>query len=255
MRMSDTEICALDFDGVICDSAVETGITGWKAAIQLWPDMPGDEVPAKQLLDQFRLVRPVLETGYEAILIMRLLYQGENPLVLMTDFDKKIQNFINHEGLEISYLKNLFCDTRDIWIKQDASEWIGMNPIFPSIADKLRKLDSQCHWYITTTKQERFVEQILLANQVHLSTERIYGLDRNLSKQDVLLMLMNQHTKQDIYFIEDRLPTLINVSQNKQLERVKLYLASWGYNTEQDRQSAAKQGIEVINRDEFLSNY
>jgi len=31
---------ALDFDGVICDSAVETGITGWKSACTLWQGMP-----------------------------------------------------------------------------------------------------------------------------------------------------------------------------------------------------------------------
>ena len=31
-KMNNSIIYALDFDGVICDSAVETAITGWKAA-------------------------------------------------------------------------------------------------------------------------------------------------------------------------------------------------------------------------------
>ena len=38
--MNNSIIYALDFDGVICDSAVETAITGWKAASSIWKDMP-----------------------------------------------------------------------------------------------------------------------------------------------------------------------------------------------------------------------
>ena len=33
-------IYALDFDGVICDSAIETAVTGWKVAQKIWQDMP-----------------------------------------------------------------------------------------------------------------------------------------------------------------------------------------------------------------------
>ena len=75
--MKKSVIYALDFDGVICDSAIETGITGWKAAIQIWPDMKAP-LPSTELINQFRLARPVIETGFEAILIMRLLYLGQS---------------------------------------------------------------------------------------------------------------------------------------------------------------------------------
>ena len=73
--MNTSIVYALDFDGVICDSAVETAITGWKAASQLWSEMP-EEVP-QELIDRFREVRPIIETGFEAILTMRMLFLGE----------------------------------------------------------------------------------------------------------------------------------------------------------------------------------
>ncbi|HFD13311.1 MAG TPA: HAD family hydrolase, partial [Crenotrichaceae bacterium] len=57
MKFSADHIYALDFDGVICDSAVETGITGWKAATHVWNEMTG-VLPDQVLLDAFRRVRP-----------------------------------------------------------------------------------------------------------------------------------------------------------------------------------------------------
>ena len=61
--MKQSIISALDFDGVICDSAVETGVTAWKAASQIWHDLD-TLLPSQELLEKFRLVRPVLETVY-----------------------------------------------------------------------------------------------------------------------------------------------------------------------------------------------
>jgi hypothetical protein len=39
--------------------------------------------------------------------------------------------------------------------------------------------------------------------------------------------------------VEDRLPTLINVITDDRLDTIRLFLADWGYNTPEDRDSAA----------------
>ena len=36
--MKQSVIYTLDFDGVVCDSAIETGISGWKAGATIWDD-------------------------------------------------------------------------------------------------------------------------------------------------------------------------------------------------------------------------
>ena len=60
-------ILALDFDGVLCDSARETAVSAWRAGSGLWPeDMHGAE-PPENMIRQFTAVRPYLETGYQAI--------------------------------------------------------------------------------------------------------------------------------------------------------------------------------------------
>ena len=74
--MKQAIIYALDFDGVICDSALETGTSAWKAASQIWNDF-STTLPTKELSAQFREIRPIMGTGYEAILIVRMLHDGE----------------------------------------------------------------------------------------------------------------------------------------------------------------------------------
>lgn len=249
--MKHTMIYALDFDGVICDSAVETGMTGWKAAAQLWGDM--DEAwPPQALIDRFRQVRPIIETGYEAILAIRMLHQGESVEAILSGFSDNKQALIDQAGTSIAALKKLFADIRDAWIHDALAEWITMNPLFPGIADKLRALSEQALWYIVTTKQERFVAHILKANEIDRPPDMIFGLDRNMSKEEVLSELQRKHPGQVLYFVEDRLPTLLHVMNSARLKRVKLAFASWGYNTIQDKREVQRHPIEFLGLENFL---
>lgn len=248
--MSKIKLYALDFDGVICDSAIETGMTGWKVACQLWPDMP-TEIPS-DMLEKFRQVRPVMETGYEAILIMRKLFEGISSRLLLDHFAIQIKTIIRRDELNVAGLKRRFGEHRDTWIHDHLDEWIMMNPLFEGIAEKLRKIDNQLT-YIITTKQERFVSQILKANNITFPEKHIYGLERELSKQQILADLSASHLDHHIVFVEDRLPTLINVNDDSRLANVQLYFADWGYNTEQDKLAAREQTkITTINLAEML---
>lgn len=248
--MTQSILYALDFDGVICDSAVETGITGWKAASQIWSDMQG---PAPSvLIEQFRLLRPIIETGYEAILAMRLLHLGNSVDSIYSSYADKTQALLAQAQVTTDDLKKLFGQTRDTWIADDLADWVAMNPLFAGVAEKLQQLGQRHSWLIITTKQERFVKQILQANVIELADQAIYGLDRNLSKVEVLKNLLNQQPEQAIYFVEDRLPTLLNVAKQPELASVKLIFALWGYNTEADKALAAEQGLLSQGLDQFL---
>jgi len=244
--MDQTPIYALDFDGVICDSAIETAITGWKVASHLWSDMAGT-VPTEQHIDQFRQLRPQLETGYESILFMRLLQQGES----VENIRINIASFLKELAGDTDALKKLFGQTRDQWIEQARAEWLEMNPLFGGITDKLQQLNGS-PWYIVTTKQERFVEEILKVNQVHLEPENIFGLDAKMSKQAVLLALQEKHGDTPLCFVEDRVQTLVDVLDNPKLKTLKLQLADWGYNTQQDKELAKTKGIPLVSLADFL---
>ena len=248
--MSQSIIHAFDFDGVICDSALETAITGWKAAGQIWADMPDDTPPA--FIDQFRLVRPIIETGYEAILAMRLLFLGSSCEDIFDDYQTKIHQLMQDANVTADDLKKLFGDTRDVWIAHDRAGWIAMNPLFPGVKEKLQRLGQSQIWHVITTKHERFVRKILHAHAIELADERIYGLDRNMSKAAVLKQLVQAYPQQPIEFLEDRLPTLLNVQKEPELAGVNLLYANWGYNTEQDKHLAAELGFKVLSLQDFV---
>ncbi|MGZ0076521.1 HAD family hydrolase [Methylomonas sp. YC3] len=250
--MNDSIIYALDFDGVVCDSAVETAITGWKAGTTIWKDMP-DAVP-QAIVEQFREVRPIIETGYEAILIIRLMYLGKSTAAIYANYAAKVQRMLDEIHLSIDDLKKLFGDTRDNWIASDRADWIAKNPLYPGVAEKLRRLGQRHLWCVITTKQERFVKEILRANNIELADEKIFGMDRKLSKPEVLKGLKAQHPGQPIYFTEDRLPALDGVQKHPELADVKLFLALWGYNLAADHAVAAGQAIALQHLDTFLSD-
>ncbi|MDD2760695.1 MAG: HAD family hydrolase [Methylomonas sp.] len=248
--MKPNTLHALDFDGVICDSAVETAITGWKAAGKLWKDMKTETPPA--LIDEFRRVRPIIETGYEAILAMRLLHTGVSCAAIYDHYSEMTAQLLHDTNIGVDELKQLFGDTRDQWIASDLASWIAMNPLFPGIAEKLQHLSKTHLWYVITTKQERFVKHILKANAIELADERIFGLDRKLGKTEILKDLLRGHPGLAVEFVEDRLPTLINASKDPELPEVELLFASWGYNTADDKLLAKRQGFTTLSLDDFL---
>ncbi len=248
--MTHSIVYALDFDGVICDSAVETGVAGWKAASRLWPDMPTQCPPA--IVKQFCLVRPVLETGYEAIFVIRLLFNHTPTEDILADFDSLKQTVKRQLAQNTEDLKQLFGQTRDQWIDTDPEDWLANNPLFDGVKKKLTQTLKKTPCYIVTTKQERFVQQILSANDILIPQENIYGLERQLKKDAILLLLIKKHPEQIIHFVEDRLPPLLDAQNHPQLKDIQLYFADWGYNTETDKQSAREHSIPVIGLQDFL---
>lgn len=226
---------ALDFDGVICDSALETGLSGWQVACHIWEEMP-QQMP-EQIMADFRQVRPIMETGFEAILICRLLFEGVPATLVMDNFANQLNKILARDHLDVSTLKKQFGDYRDSWITADLSGWIKMNPLYPGVSDLLEQIPLDQR-FIITTKQERFVSEILAANQIEILPSNIYGLDRKLKKPQILEDLQRLHPQATISFVEDRLPTLLDVIDTPSLTAVQLYFANWGYNTDVDKLQA-----------------
>ena len=238
-------IHALDFDGVLCDSVIETAITAWKLSQEIWQGMPKNEI-TQEFIDDFREIRPFLKTGYEAILIMRLLSLGVSVKRLCSDYKAEIQELIDQEKLDIEVLKKLFGEARDRWIADSLEEWIEMNPLFDGVVEFLNGLEKE-NLYIVTTKQERFVKYILEANGIELEDDKIWGLDRGMSKADILFDIQSNNSSKKILFVEDRYPALVAVAEDNRLDEVVLKLASWGYNTPLDREMALEsERIELI---------
>eukprot|EP00897_Mesotaenium_endlicherianum_P001799 jgi/Mesen1/1647/ME000135S00642 len=265
-----SDLYALDFDGVLCDSCGESSASALKAAKLHWPcifqDVSSDV--DEWILETMRTVRPVVETGYENLLLVRLLLELKVPALRSTTavegltVDGLLANWETIKPVlmrewqqEKDTLVHLFGDFRDEWIKNDLKGWIEANRFYPGVADALRFAASKI--YIVTTKQApqtRFALALLkeLAG-IAFPEDHIYGLGSG-PKVDVLKQLQARHPGATLHFVEDRLTTLRNVIKTPELDSWHLYLATWGYNTPQERAEAGELlRIKIVDLPDFCS--
>lgn len=235
-------VLALDFDGVLCDSARETGITGWKAAATLWGDMV-EALPPRPLLERYCRARPVIETGYEAIAMMRLLRDGEDPEALLETFPRRLPEIIARSGTDVAGLKRLYGAVRDRWLREDPRGWLSLSPLYLGTSRVLNGLPPGTDCYIITTKQERFVARLLEHHGVRFDAGHIFGLDRGMTKEAVIRQLMAHHPGDPTHLVEDRLATLKRFLAQPDLAAVRLHMACWGYNTQAERREA--EGLKI----------
>ncbi|CAN6568169.1 unnamed protein product [Malus baccata var. baccata] len=261
------DLYALDFDGVLCDSCGESSQSAVKAAKVRWPTLFNgvDSALEDWVLEQMYIVRPVVETGYENLLLVRLLLEMRIPSIRKSSVAEgltvegilekwsELKPVIMAEwGEERDALIHLFGKVRDEWMDEDLKTWIGANRLYPGVPDALRFASSTI--YIVTTKQSRFADALLreLAG-VTIPPEKIFGLGSG-PKVEVLKQIQKkpEHQGLKLHFVEDRLATLKNVIKEPELDGWNLYLGNWGYNTQKEREEAATiPRIQIVELSEF----
>ncbi|WJX77557.1 hypothetical protein P8452_60853 [Trifolium repens] len=258
---------ALDFDGVICDSCGETAISALKAAKLRWPDLfdSVDSATEDWIVEQMITVRPVVETGYETLLLVRLLLETRVPSIRKSSVAEGLtvegilENWFQLKPIIMEEWKEnrddlieLFGKVRDDWLEKDFTGWIQANRLYPGASDALRFASSRV--YIVTTKQGRFADALLkeLAG-ITIPPERLYGLGTG-PKVEVLKKLQKMPENQGLtlHFVEDRLATLKNVIKEPELDNWNLYLVNWGFNTQKERdEAAANPRIQLLELSDF----
>lgn len=253
MSLKPINLLALDFDGVICDGLVEYFASTKKAYQQIWQTTEIDD----RFISSFYRLRPVIETGWEMPILLRALVLGITETEILTDWQAIAQKILKSEKLDKLAVVQKLDGVRDNWIQQDLNSWLGLHRFYPGMIESLQKLvDSDVELYIITTKEGRFVQQLLEQQGVNLATTNIIGKESKRPKYQTLRLLRDQYqtpaTTINIFFVEDRLPALQQVAQQPDLETVNLYLADWGYNLESDRHLAsADQRIQLLSLTQF----
>ncbi|GIM02068.1 hypothetical protein Vretimale_6800 [Volvox reticuliferus] len=215
-----TNLIALDFDGVVCDSCGESSLSAFKAAALLWPEIflaPEAEARKDELVEKMRAVRPVVETGYENIVQIRCLYEGVSVDEMLASWETMLPARMAQWGLNRAEMVQLFGRVRDDWIAADLNGWLAPNRIYEGVAGPVRTAMERHQVYIVTTKQAHYTE-ILMRDMasVPFPPDRIFSQTvSGRPKGEVLAALAAQHpdavTK---IFVEDKLSTLEKVARS-----------------------------------------
>ncbi len=256
--MIDPKILALDFDGVICDTAQETLHSTWRVYREVW-GTSGDG-PPPEVATAFQRMRPALEIGWEAPVLLRAILEGAPEAALLQEFQTTWRpRIVETHRLNAADLAARFDAARDAWIRQDLPGWLAAQRFYPGIADRLRAiLQSDVRVFVLTTKEGRFAHLLLERNGVPLPAGRVWGKERAHPKADLLRILRREQSVDygDMWLVEDRLPTLRAMQRQDDLGAVGLFLATWGYNTPAEREQAERdRRITPLTLERFCGDF
>jgi len=265
MSFADPTVLALDFDGVICDGLREYFQTAWRAYCQIW--QPASPVPPKGLAEIFYRLRPVVESGWEMPLVLHAVLQGMAEVDILQDWaairasatDRSIApRLVQDATLQPTQLGATVDGIRDRWIAADLESWLAEHRFYPGMIDRLAGFfHHPTHLVIISTKEGRFIRQLLEQQGLDLSHLEIFGKEAKRPKHQILRELRSAYGETaPFWFIEDRLKTLDSIKSQPDLQRVQLFLADWGYNTSAERAAAeADDRIHLLSLSQWQQEF
>lgn len=249
------KIIATDFDGVICDGLAEYFYSSKLTYEQIWQESITNE---HHLQNQFNLLRPIIETGWEMPLLLRALILGTKEIDIFNNWSKIYQEILSQENLNSQLISLTLDEVRQRQIQENLSGWLALHQFYPRVILQLKNFLAQSiKLYIITTKESIFVQKLLNQQGINLLTEAIIGKEKKRAKYETLRLIIAEEKvlPEQICFIEDRIEALELVQQQPDLQEIQLFLADWGYNTEKTRASlSSTTTIKLLSLNEFTSD-
>jgi phosphoglycolate phosphatase-like HAD superfamily hydrolase len=257
MTASSPTILALDFDGVICDGLIEYFEVAWHTYCKIWST--ANDTPPDDLALRFYRLRPVIETGWEMPVLIKALVDGILDEKILHEWASIAPKLLLNDKLQAKEIAAKLDNQRDEWITTDLDGWLSLHRFYPGVVEKIKlTLDGGVKLYIVTTKEGRFVQQLLQQEGVNLPAASIFGKEIKRPKYEILRELKQEGENKPVslWFVEDRLKTLQLVQQQTDLEDVKLFLADWGYNTQAERETAQNDPrIQLLSLSQFAKDF
>lgn len=214
MKADTSSILALDFDGVVCDGLKEYFETAWRTYCQIW--CPEISTPSVEIADSFYKLRPVIETGWEMPILVKALIAGVSEQEILHRWGEISQSCLQKDRLIAADIALKLDQIRDRWISSDLESWLNLHRFYPGVVEKIKSLgDRNLQLIIITTKEGRFVRQLLQKQGVEIPPECIIGKESKRPKHQVLKELMTK--TQVIWFIEDRAEDGASAIANRQI--------------------------------------
>jgi phosphoglycolate phosphatase-like HAD superfamily hydrolase len=205
----------------------------------------------------FYRLRPVIEVGWEMPILLRALILGITETEILENWSNVALKIIESEQLNSKEIGKKLDAVRDRWIETNVEEWLGLHRFYPGIVDRLKRIiDSATQLYIISTKEGRFIDRLLRQNQIEIPENTIIGKECKQPKHETLRQLINGRDNISVWFVEDRLKTLQTITQQADLQNVKLFLADWGYNTDRERNAVHDDTkIELLSLKQFSQDF
>ena len=247
-------VIALDFDGVICDSAAECVVSAYGAYVEARGD-PFDPMASDtpdHFRDGFYRMRPLIRDGRDYVMIMHLLDIGVE-IEGQEEFDRALEarlpDLLGLFGVEDGPgLEAAFQKYRAGFRARDEAGWMDRNPLYGGMTRALEERGGEMGGvFVTTSKPGPVARGILEHNGFYLPEGHVLGKDMvgRSPDKNVHMRLVTEATGAsypDIHFVDDQVAHL----ESAMGLGVNCYLAAYGYTTEKQVEKARGLGIRVL---------
>jgi phosphoglycolate phosphatase-like HAD superfamily hydrolase len=246
-------VLALDFDGVISDSAPEAFLVALRTFAELRPDstvaaaaaaFPGPAAPDPRALTGAPLYEPFLA-------LMPLSNRAEDYAVMLSALESgaPVPDQAAYDALRARHAPGWldayhrrFYAQRQALADRDPKGWLRLMPPFPELLPLLRRWSGAVELAIATAKDHRSVAALLRAYGI----EDVFAPDRILDKQTGVaktahlaeLRVRCALEFKQITFVDDKVSHLDGAAALG----VRCGLAAWGYNGPREMRQAQERG-------------
>ncbi|GBF99414.1 hypothetical protein Rsub_12246 [Raphidocelis subcapitata] len=260
-RAGASDVFVLDFDGVLVDSEPEVSTSAFDAARDYWPAAfaSADGAAKEAVLQGLRECRPVLVRGYESMVMARLLVERPGAAAgILGGWEELLPATLEAWGEDWLTLQRSFEEHRAGWLDRDRAGWLACNTPYPGVFEALAACEAP--FYIASSKAAHRVAALatgVLGVPLAQDSPRLFCslLPPNEKKVEALRAIEQRPVCEGarLHFVDDRLETLKAAVEAGLAGRWGLYLADWGYCTEEEKaEAAALPGVRRLALRDFL---
>ncbi len=251
-------VLALDFDGVICDSAPECFAVALETFLDLGP-APGlaaerdritagggggwslESICASALYRSFVIAMPLGNRAEDFGVVLGALDAGQ-PLDDQVAYDT-VRSQVTSDWLDRFHRR--FYERRSAFAREDPARWRSLLATYPFFVDLLRRRRADATLAIATAKDRPSVERLLVDYGIAdlFLAERVLDKETGVHKTAHLRALAERLEVgfDRITFVDDK----VNHLEAVEGLGVRCALAAWGYNGEREWRIAERRGYLV----------
>jgi len=264
------KILALDFDGVIVDSVLDSLFVGHNAYLRLYGSgkkkyFGGElftfenwEETKKQHqkeIKYYRTLRPYIRGATDYGLIQKLI--EENKFI---NNQEEFDNYRKTVKFDFEAYEKEFYKERERLQNINYRAWFNLEPPYLKVITGIKKLlEGGAKIVIATSNRRKAIARSFTPEYFGFTIKPEDILDRRFGEdksEQMKYIVKSYNIKfEEIYFVDDQVSHFI---QTRTLG-VKVLLAGWSYATDIQKEEARKQNIPIIEREEdfypIVENY
>jgi len=255
------KILALDFDGVIVDSVLDSLFVGHNAYLKLYgrgkkkyfggefftfENWEETKKQHQKEIKYYRTLRPYIRGATDYGLIQKLIEENKS-IKNQEEFD----NYRKTAKFDFEAYEKEFYKERERLQNINYRAWFNLEPPYSKVIEGIKKLlEERTKVVIATSNRRKAIAKSFTPEYFGFTIKPEDILDRRFGEdksEQMKHIVKSYNIKfEEIYFVDDQVSHLI---QTRTLG-VKVLLAGWSYATDIQKEESRKQKIPIIKREE-----